>query len=93
MKKHFQTYLLLLRVRIIAETTQRQTSLRFEGGCTSNYVSNNDADDSVQPYEGKPLADEEWMCRHYKKRTAKEERLEVRRSRLERSETVDNDIY
>ena len=67
--------------------------IEVEEGCTTNYVFNNDADDSVQPYEGKPLADEEWMSRHYKGRTVKEERREVRRSRLQRSETVDSYNY
>ena len=32
----------------------------------TNYVFN-DTDDNVEPYEGKSMADEEWMSRHYKK--------------------------
>ena len=64
--------------------------IEVEGGCTTNYASSNDAEDNVQPYKGKPLAYEEWMSRHYEERTAEQERLEVRRSRLERSEIVDN---
>ena len=37
-----------------------------------------------------PLADEEWMSVQIEERVADEKRLEVLRSRLERSETVDN---
>ena len=61
-----------------------------ERGCTTSYVSSNNADDSVQPYEGEPLANEEWMSHHTKERIAEEERLEILRRQLERSETVDN---
>ena len=39
-----------------------------ERGCTRNYASNNNADDSVQPYEGEPLADEKWMFRDNEER-------------------------
>ena len=67
--------------------------IEVEGGCTTNYVSNNDGDDNVQPYEGKSLADEKWMSRHYKEKAAEQEHLEVRRSRSERSETMDNCNY
>ena len=55
--------------------------IEVEGGCTTNYVSNNDTDDSVQPYQGEPLADEEWMSLYNKERIAEEERLEVLRNK------------
>ena len=65
------------------------TDVIHQGGCTTNYASNNNADGSVQPYEGEPSADKEWMSRHNKERIMDGKRLEVLRSRLERSETVD----
>ena len=48
--------------------------IEVEGGCTTNYVSNNDADDSVQPYEGKALTDEEWTSHDTKVRIVEKER-------------------
>ena len=40
--------------------------IEVEGGCTTNYASSNNADDSVQPYEGEPLADKEWLSSNNK---------------------------
>ena len=41
-----------------------------EEGCTTDlqHKSNNNADDSVQPYEGEPLADKDWMFINNKER-------------------------
>ena len=45
--------------------------IKVEGGCTTNQVFNNSADDSVQPHKGEPLTDEEWMSCCNKERIAK----------------------
>ena len=55
--------------------------IEVEGGCTTNYVSNNDVDDSVQPYQGEPLANEERMSRDNKERIVEGKRLEVLRNK------------
>ena len=68
----------------------RTDVIEAEGGCTTNYAFNNDADDNVQPYEWEPLVEKKWVTCHYEERTAEEERLEERLSLLDRSETVDN---
>ena len=64
--------------------------IEVEEGCTTNYAFNNNTDDSVQPQEGEPLADEELVSRHNEEKIVEKERLEVLPSRLERTETVDN---
>ena len=74
MQKHFQACL-FPRVRIIAEKTQETEVTEVEGGCTTNYAPNNNANDSVQPYKGEPLADEEWMSRDNKERIVEGKRL------------------
>ena len=48
-----------------------------EGGCTTNYLSTNNADYCVQPYQGEPLADEEWMSADNKERIVVGKLLEI----------------
>lgn len=49
-----------------------------------------DNEDCVRPYEGEPVADEEWIAQYKAKRNSAEERLQIHRNRLKGLETLDN---
>ena len=47
--------------------------IEFKGGCTKNYLSNKNADDSIQSYEGEPLMNKEWISNDTKQRIKRDE--------------------
>ena len=75
-QKHFQAYSSSERT----DNSRKDSGtddIEVEGGCTTNHASNNNADDSIQPYEREYLADEEWICRDHKERNVERKHLVV----------------
>ena len=49
-----------------------------------------DDENCVRPYEGEPVADDEWIAQYKAKINATEERLQIHWNRLEGLETLNN---
>lgn len=64
--------------------------LEVEGETYTNPELAIEDDHIVRPYEGEPIADEEWIAQYRARKIAKEERLEIFGNRLKGLETLDS---
>ena len=76
--------------RIMVKQTQKQNLWRSKGDTCPIAEQVIDNEDCVRPYEGEPVADEEWIAQYKAKRNSAEERLQIHRNRLEGFETLGN---